>query len=93
MDAGGSIILRDDPKVLRVDAVARIEDRVARIAERERLEPEQAEKVVIAREQARAYYFERYFGIDNPDAPELYHLTINTSDVGPGVRHRYGGAG
>ena len=78
---GGSIILRDQPNVLRVDAVARFEDRVARIVERERLDPEHAEKVVIARDKARANYFKRYFDIDNPNAPELYHLTINTSDV------------
>jgi len=80
---GGSIILRDQPNVLRVDTVAWFADRVSRIAEREKLDREQAEKVVIARDEARTYYFQRYFGIDNPNAAELYHLTINTSDVDP----------
>ena len=54
---------------------------MSRIAEREKLDREQAEKVVNARDEARAYYFKRYFGIDDPNADELYHLTINTSDV------------
>ena len=78
---GGSVLLRDIPHVLRVGAVARFDDRVARIMERERLDREQAEKTVIERDKARAFYFKRYWNIDNPDHPELYHLVLNTSDV------------
>lgn len=78
---GGSIILRGDPNVLRVGTVARLDDRVDRIMERERVEREQAQKIVLERDQARANYYKRYFGIGNPDDPELYHLVINTSDV------------
>ena len=78
---GGSIILKDDPSVLRVGAVARLEDRVARIMERERLGLEQAEKVVTERDKARAHYFKSYFNLDNPDDPEIYHLVLNTSDM------------
>lgn len=78
---GGSIILRDMPNVLRVGTVARIEDRISGIMERDRIGREQAEKTLVNRDLARAYYFKRYFGIDDPDNPDLYHIVINTSDV------------
>ena len=35
----------------------------------DRLEPEEAERTIIARDQARAYYYKRYFDIDDPDDP------------------------
>jgi cytidylate kinase len=79
---GGSLILRDTPGVLRVGTVARFEDRVARIMGLERLGRDQAQETVTVRDKARAYYFKRYFDVDNPEDPELYHLVINTSDVG-----------
>jgi len=78
---GGSIILRDTPKVLRVGAVARHEDRVSGIMERDRIGRDQAEKTLMDRDLARAYYFKRYFDIDDPDKPDLYHMVINTSDI------------
>ena len=78
---GGSIILRDHPGVLRVGTVARLEDRIARIMEAERLDRQQAESTLTARDQARAYYYKRYFGADDPDDPDLYHLVLNTSDL------------
>ena len=78
---GAYIILKDDPKVLRVGAVATWDDRVATIMEREHLQREAAESVITARDQARADYFKRFFDIDDPDNPELYHLTINASYV------------
>ena len=78
---GSSIILRDVPNVLRVGTVAQFEDRVARVMELEQRDREQAEKTVVARDSARAYYFKRFFDIDNPDDPKLYHLVINTSVV------------
>ena len=67
--------------MLRVGAVAKLEDRIATIMSRERLSHEEAEKTIFARDKARAYYFNRFFGIDEPDSPELYHLLINTSAV------------
>ena len=33
------------------------------------------------RDLARINYFKKYFSIDEPDRPDLYHLTINTSEV------------
>jgi cytidylate kinase len=79
---GAHLILKDSPGVLRVGVISRLEERIKNIMERERLEKEQAEKVIQARDRARAYYFKRFFGIDNPDAPELYHMVINMSEIG-----------
>ena len=78
---GSSIILRDEPGVLRVGLVANWWDCVSRIQEREHLSQGEAEKTVIERDRARAFYFKRFFGVDDPDNPEFYHLVINTSDV------------
>lgn len=79
---GAHIILKDVPGVLRIGLVAPLEDRVTIIMKRERLnDREQARKTVLARDKARAYYFKRFFNIDNPDHPDLYHLVINTSKV------------
>ena len=78
---GGAIILRHVPNALRVGTVARFEDRVARVMEGERLEWEHAKKIVVDRDKARAAYFKRFFDIDNPDDPKLYHLVLNTSDM------------
>ena len=79
---GSHVILRDLPNVLRVGVVSEYEDRVKTIMERERIPREQAETTMAARDEARAYYFRRFLGLDNPDAPELFHMVINVSDVG-----------
>ena len=78
---GAHVILKDVSSVLRVGIVARLEDRVRVIMARERLSEEQARSTIEARDRARAHYFSQFFGLDSPDAPELYHLVINTSDV------------
>lgn len=78
---GSPIILRDTPDVLRVGLVANWWDCVNRIMEQDHLNKKQAEKAVIDRDKARAHYFNRFFGVDDPDKPEFYHLMINTSDV------------
>ncbi len=78
---GSSIILRGEPSVLRVGLVANWWDCVSRIQERELLSQGEAERTVIERDRARAFYFKRFFGVDDPDKPEFYHLVINTSDV------------
>ena len=80
---GAHIILRDTPAVLRIGVAARMEDRITTIMERERVDREQAAKTIIARDKARTYHFKRFFGIEEPDAPDLYHLVINFSDVSP----------
>ena len=78
---GGPIMLGDTPEVLRVGVIANRQDCVTRIMERENLARDQATKAVTDRDEARAYYLKRFFGVDDPDKPEFYHLVINTSDV------------
>ena len=78
---GAHIILEDMPNVLRVGVVANLEDRVVTVMERERLSKEQAAETVRTRDEARAYFFRRFFGIEEPDDPTLYHLVVNTSVV------------
>ncbi len=79
---GSHVILRDLPNVLRVGVVSSYEDRVVTIMGRERIDREQAEKTMAARDGARVYYFKRFLSIDNPDAPELFHMVLNVSEVG-----------
>ena len=78
---GGYIILRDMPGVLRVGAVASLEDRIQTIVERERVSHDAAARTVEERDKARVNFFKRFFDIDHPDSPELYDLVVNTSDV------------
>lgn len=78
---GGYIILRDMPGVLRVGAVASLEDRIQTIVERERVSHDVAARTVEERDKARVNFFKRFFDIDQPDSPELYDLVVNTSDV------------
>lgn len=77
----GSIMQKDNPKVLRLGIIARLEDRIYRIMERDNIDRELAEITINNRDRARTESFKRYFGIDNPDDPQFYHLVINTSDV------------
>ena len=75
-------ILKDAPNVLRVGIEAHLDDRIATIAERERLSLDEAASTVAARDQARLYFFNRFFDIEDPDAPEFFHFVINTSNIG-----------
>ena len=75
-------ILKDAPNVLRVGIEAHVDDRIATIAERERLSLDEAASTVAARDQARLYFFNRFFDIEDPDAPEFFHFVINTSLIG-----------
>jgi cytidylate kinase len=78
---GSHVILRDMPNVMRVGVISEYEDRVATIMERERISRDDAERIMAARDEARAYYFRRFLGLDNPDAPELFHMVVNISEL------------
>ena len=78
---GAHVILSDIPSVLRVGVVARLEDRVRVGVEREHLTEEEALSTIEARDRARVHYFSQFFGLDHPDASELFHLVVNTSDM------------
>ena len=74
-------ILKDMPNVLRIGIEAHIDDRIATIARRERMSIEEAARTVAARDEARLYFFNRFFDINDPDASEFFHFVINMSMV------------
>ena len=78
---GAHILLKDNPKALRVGIISEWEDRIKNIIEREKIDKQTAEQKIINRDQSRSTYFKRFFGIDNPDDPKHYHIVINASNV------------
>ena len=78
---GGCVILKDSASVLHVGVVAELEDRIARIMEREHLDRDEAEKHTVELEKAREAYFKKFFKM-SPLDPMLYHIVINTSIIG-----------
>lgn len=77
---GANIITRKLPNVFHVRLVAPLEQRVAHVAEVQRLSRRAAEQVVAKEDRGRARYLRRYFGA-NVEDPLLYDLTINTERV------------
>jgi cytidylate kinase len=78
---GGHVILKDMPNVLRVGVVASLEDRVKTLMAREAIESDEAIVVLEQRDQARKHFFKKYFELDEPDNPNLFHFTINSSEI------------
>ena len=78
---GGHVILKDMPNVLRVGVVASLEDRVKTLMAREAIDSDEAIVVLEQRDQARKYFFKKYFDLDEPDNPNLFHFTINSSEI------------
>lgn len=78
---GGHVILKDMPNVLRVGVVASLEDRVKTLMAREAIDSDKAIVILEQRDQARKYFFKKYFELDEPDNPNLFHFTINSSEI------------
>ena len=78
---GGHVILKDMPNVLRVGVVASLEDRVKTLMDREAIDSDNAIVTLEQRDQARKYFFKKYFDLDEPDNPNLFHFTINSSEI------------
>ena len=78
---GGHVILKDMPNVLRVGVVASFEDRVKTLMSRETIDRDNAIATLEQRDQARKYFFKKYFELDEPDNPNLFHFTINSSEI------------
>ena len=75
------MILEGFPGVLRVGSVAHMKDRITRTVQLERIDHGEAEKLLLDRDAARNYFYQRYLGVDDPDDPLHYHLVVNTSEV------------
>ncbi len=80
LSRGGAAILKDNPRVLRVGVIARIEDRITRVAERENMSSDEAREFIEHSDGAQHRYFEKAFN-SSPIDPFLYHFMTNTSDV------------
>ena len=78
---GGHVILKDMPDVLRVGVVAHYEDRIATVMRRESLSEEDAIGTIRGRDEARGHYFRKFFELDDPDRADLFHFTVNTSEM------------
>ncbi|PZC43486.1 MAG: Cytidylate kinase [Chloroflexi bacterium] len=78
---GGHVILKDMPNVLRVGVVASFEDRVKILMSRETINKRKAIATLEQRDQARKHFFKKYFELDEPDNPNLFHFTINSSEI------------
>ena len=78
---GGHVILKDMPNVLRVGVVASFEDRVKTLMTREAIDRDNAIVTLEQRDLARKYFFKKYFELEEPDNPDLFHFTINSSEI------------
>ena len=78
---GGHVILKEMTNVLRVGVVASFEDRVATLMTRESISRNNAISTLDHRDQARKYFFKKFFEMEDPDSPDLFHFTINTSEM------------
>lgn len=78
MGRGSHVALRDFPGALHVLALAPKEKRVQRYAEREGLGLEEAARQVAQADRGRTLFYRRLWKVE-PDDPQHYHLTIETS--------------
>ena len=78
---GGHVILKEMTNVLRVGVVASFEDRVATLMTRESISRNNAISTLDHRDQARKYFFKKFFELEDPDSADLFHFTINTSEM------------
>jgi hypothetical protein len=78
---GGVLVLADAPAALHVLLSGDRQGRVRRVAEREGIDLEEADRRVRAHDRARREYVRRAFGVD-PDDRALYHLIVDTVALG-----------
>jgi cytidylate kinase len=78
---GGMILLADAPDALHVLLGGDRRRRVARVAQREGIGEDEADRSVREHDRARREYVRRAFGVD-PDDRTLYHLVIDTTALG-----------
>jgi cytidylate kinase len=78
---GGVFMVADAPAALHVLLAGKHEGRVARVAEREGIDPADADHRVRAQDRARKEYMRRVFGADADDRRH-YHLVVDTVALG-----------
>jgi len=78
---GGAVVLADSPAALHVLLSGGRQGRVARVAGREGVDHEEADRRVRALDRARREYSRRVYGVDS-DERTLYHLIVDTIVLG-----------
>jgi cytidylate kinase len=78
---GGNMVTAKLPHVLHVRLVAPLEKRIAHCAEAYHMTRDKAARFCPDEDHARKRYFKKYFSADIDD-PLLYHMMINTGQVG-----------
>lgn len=78
---GANIILKDDPRVLRIGLIANDVDRINRVANYEDVSYDTAQNLILNRDAARNQFFKKFFDIDDPDNRFNYHAILNTSEM------------
>jgi len=78
---GGALVLADSPTALHVLLTGDRQGRVERVANREGIDLDEADRRVRAHDRARREYVRRAFGVD-PDDRTLYHLIVDTVALG-----------
>jgi hypothetical protein len=77
----GVLVLRDDPRVLRVRLDGPPEARVRQTVALQGLDEETARRAMRATDHAHADYARRFYGADLADS-SLYHVVLDTTAVG-----------
>ncbi len=77
---GGMCVLKNKPGVLHVRVAAPVDQRVAYVAQRDSIIPDDARVKVKQADAAQADYIRTYFAADISD-PTLYHMILNTGKV------------
>ena len=77
---GAAVLLRGEPRVLRVRLTGRAERRIAQAMAMQNLDRETAERGLRQTDRAHAEYIRRFYGVDIDD-PALYHLVIDSTAI------------
>lgn len=77
----GNMVTAKLPHVLHVRLVASLENRIEHCAEALQMTRDRAARFCAEEDHARKRYFKKYFNADIDD-PLLYHMMINTGQVG-----------
>ena len=77
---GGAIVLRDDPRVLRVRLTGPVERRVQQAVSVEGLDRGAAERALRQFDRTHSEYAKQFYGVDRDD-PSLYHLMLDSTVI------------
>jgi cytidylate kinase len=75
---GGAVVLRDDPRALRVRLDGPVEQRVRQAIRLQNVDEQTARRTVKRLDRAHAAYVKQFYGVDVDD-PTLYHLRIDST--------------